>query len=296
MGRSIWIWCCATGCRKLPHHPPYIQHTAYTYTTMADLDSFFAKKDKKKVKGKKFTTTDEIAKRLEDCEEKMKVKPKIIEPLKKIVVDGEESKGDKEEDVDTSTIGKQDTVPAKKEEEEWNDFVDESDRDMTDLKITKLNIEDDEDGNQANTEDNENKGEEGQRKGGVWSSGQQTKPAPTVEMIVAPVIEEKKPAVEEKKGGYVPPHLRNMVASPLPRGGNAPMRRNRAAPDINNEMSFPSLSDAGSANPMGAWGRRQNTQGFESVKQGASARTSNDAHDQPKLSTANRFDCLTDNS
>lgn len=33
---------------------------------MADLDDFFAKKDRKKSKGKKFTTADEIAKKLEE--------------------------------------------------------------------------------------------------------------------------------------------------------------------------------------------------------------------------------------
>ena len=38
---------------------------------MADLDSFFAKKDKRKVKGKKFTSTDEIARRLEETEKKL---------------------------------------------------------------------------------------------------------------------------------------------------------------------------------------------------------------------------------
>lgn len=260
---------------------------------MADLDSFFAKKDKKKVKGKKFTTTDEIAKRLEDSEEKLKTKPKS-EPIKK--QDDGTNDGDTEEKADESTIGKGDSGTKKKEEEEWNDFVDESDRDLTDLKITKLNIEDDEDGNQGNAEDDSEKGEEGTRKGGVWQTSAQPTQAPQVEEIIAPtVVEEKKAAVEEKKGGYVPPHMRNMVASPLPRG-NTPQRRNRAAPDINNEMAFPSLSDAGAANPMGAWGRRQNTAGFESVKQGASARSSYDANDQPKLSTANRFDCLTDNS
>lgn len=40
---------------------------------MADLDDFFAKKDRKKSKGKKFATTDEIAKKLE---EKKTEKPK----------------------------------------------------------------------------------------------------------------------------------------------------------------------------------------------------------------------------
>lgn len=38
---------------------------------MADLDSFFARKDRKKVKGRKFTTTDEIARRLEETEKKL---------------------------------------------------------------------------------------------------------------------------------------------------------------------------------------------------------------------------------
>jgi len=33
---------------------------------MADLDDFFAKKDRKKAKGKKFVTTDDLAKRLEE--------------------------------------------------------------------------------------------------------------------------------------------------------------------------------------------------------------------------------------
>lgn len=38
---------------------------------MADLDDFFAKKDRKKAKGKKFTTTDEIAKKLEETGKKI---------------------------------------------------------------------------------------------------------------------------------------------------------------------------------------------------------------------------------
>lgn len=38
---------------------------------MADLDDFFAKKDRKKSKGtKKFTTTEEVAKKLEDSAKK----------------------------------------------------------------------------------------------------------------------------------------------------------------------------------------------------------------------------------
>lgn len=50
---------------------------------MADLDDFFAKKDRKKAKGKKFTTTDEIAKKLEETgkrSEKIKIKDRPINP------------------------------------------------------------------------------------------------------------------------------------------------------------------------------------------------------------------------
>lgn len=47
---------------------------------MADLDDFFAKKDKKKGKAKKFGTAEEIAKQLDDTskkvvESKMKLRP-----------------------------------------------------------------------------------------------------------------------------------------------------------------------------------------------------------------------------
>ena len=48
---------------------------------MADLDDFFAKKDRKKSKGKKFATTEDVAKKLEDTSkkiEKPKTKDKII--------------------------------------------------------------------------------------------------------------------------------------------------------------------------------------------------------------------------
>jgi hypothetical protein len=49
---------------------------------MADLDDFFAKKDRKKAKGKKFTTTDEIAKKLEETGKKIEKskKDKIVLP------------------------------------------------------------------------------------------------------------------------------------------------------------------------------------------------------------------------
>lgn len=43
---------------------------------MADLDDFFAKKDRKKTKPKKFATPDELVKKLEDTTKKNELKPR----------------------------------------------------------------------------------------------------------------------------------------------------------------------------------------------------------------------------
>lgn len=55
---------------------------------MADLDDFFAKKDRKKAKGKKFTTADEVAKKLEETGKRVEPKPKPKE--KPVNPEGEE--------------------------------------------------------------------------------------------------------------------------------------------------------------------------------------------------------------
>lgn len=53
-----------------------------SHHSMADLDDFFAKKDRKKAKGKKFTTTEEIAKKLEETVKRTgkKLKDKPMNP------------------------------------------------------------------------------------------------------------------------------------------------------------------------------------------------------------------------
>lgn len=49
---------------------------------MADLDDFFAKKDRKKSKAvKKFATADELAKKLEDTKQKPEARPKKERPV-----------------------------------------------------------------------------------------------------------------------------------------------------------------------------------------------------------------------
>ncbi|KAK7067198.1 hypothetical protein SK128_003607 [Halocaridina rubra] len=241
---------------------------------MTDLDSFFAKKDKKKVKGKKFTTSDEIAKRLEESEKKeqshvLKIK---VEPVKKVEDDPDDTSNPPEE-------------PPQKEEEEWNDFKDDADRDLGDLKISKLQIENEED-LVGTTDDDGEKGEHGDKRDGVWKT--ESRQAPRQAPVTIEPEEKGRPAVNSS---YVPPHMRN--ASPM---SKSTPRRNRTAPDITNEVSFPSLSEAQASNPVGAWGKRRfNNEGFESVKHG-STRVVTDHDAPPKLSTANRFDALSDSS
>merc|ERR1719187_1125428 len=100
------------------------------------------------------------------------------------------------------------------------------------------------------------------------------------------------------KSSYVPPHMRNSMASeraPMPKRSS---RASKVAPDISNEMAFPSLADTVTANPQGAWGKKkmpvENNVGFENVKGGSVARSTEDNRPQ-KLSTANRFNALSDN-
>lgn len=58
---------------------------------MADLDDFFAKKDKKKSKGsKKFATAEELAKKLEDTSKKVEIKQRKDRAIVS-TVEGEES-------------------------------------------------------------------------------------------------------------------------------------------------------------------------------------------------------------
>jgi hypothetical protein len=65
---------------------------------MADLDDFFAKKDRKKAKGKKFTTADEIAKKLEETGKKIEKTKKEKSSLpSQTAGQGEEEQGNQAE-------------------------------------------------------------------------------------------------------------------------------------------------------------------------------------------------------
>lgn len=298
---------------------------------MADLDDFFAKKDRKKGTkgGKKFTTTEELAKKLEETHRREKERLKEMKTLSSKNVDGDGELGGE-----------------RKDEDEWKDFEEEK-KDYTNLKIQNLQITE-----SPNTEDGE--GEDGEpimeeneagemvprkkQPSGPWMNVQQQQQhqeEAAVRAAVRAAEEVRRPQPEEPRvategggggagGGYVPPHMRGGGA---PSTGNVPPGyssspyssspysssssmgplsssrfRSKAAPDITNEAFFPTLSAANNAEPTNAWGRRrEDGRGFEEVRNARSGATSYNpkmapSGQGPNLSLGNRWDTLRDQS
>ncbi|KAG8236473.1 hypothetical protein J437_LFUL016973 [Ladona fulva] len=228
---------------------------------MADLDNFFAKKDKRKAKGKKFTTADEIAKKLEETGKKSKdVKKEKEKPSVPLTSPGQES----DEPVQQQ----------KQEDDEWKEFEEEK-KDYSGLKIQMLQLSDPEDDGDDDEEEEEHENEAGEKvmrkkvQAGPWKM-------PQAEKAEEPVEDNKEVEKEGKdqKGtqpaegtasAYRAPHLRNAQ----PTLSAIRMRaKSKIAPDINSEEYFPTLSAATSAEPTGAWGKRrvENERGFEEVR------------------------------
>ncbi|XP_076241187.1 protein CDV3 homolog [Calliopsis andreniformis] len=240
---------------------------------MADLDDFFAKKDRKKAKGKKFTTTEEIAKKLEETGKRLgksKSKDKPLNP------EGEETQQTEDED-------------------EWRDFEEEK-KDYTGLKIGNLTLNeslDVESDDEKGTGDNSSDGESGE--GGTKHSGPWKKPElpPQPEVVEPPPP--PPPVTTSAGSSYKPPHLRNMppvAASPRQRGKNI-------APDIHSEEYFPTLNSKQQpgVESSGPWGRRKRDEGtFEEVRNKGGSRSYSmpDAQAQaPKLSLGNKYGALS---
>ncbi|XP_045457644.1 protein CDV3 homolog [Melitaea cinxia] len=176
---------------------------------MADLDDFFAKKDRKKSKSvKKFATADELAKKLEDTKQKADVRPKKERPVQ----EGEE----------TGRAG---------EEEEWKDY-EEPVKDYTGLKIQVLqgNAGAQESGRDSSAEDS---APENTKNKGPWNKPVEVEQAAPP----APPPEEK---VKSQPSTYVPPQSRNRDVEPVRRHASS-----KNAPDIHNDDYFPVLGAGG---------------------------------------------------
>ncbi|XP_022817134.1 protein CDV3 homolog [Spodoptera litura] len=183
---------------------------------MADLDDFFAKKDRKKSKAiKKFATADELAKKLDDPKQKSDVRPKKERPVQ----EGEEG----------GRAG---------EEEEWKEY-EEPVKDYTGLKIQVLQGGNGqpESGRDSASED---AAPEGGKVKGPWNKPQQ----PEAETPAPAPVEEPKPR-ETKPAAYVPPSSRQRPIENV-------RRSTKHAPDIHNDDYFPVLG-ASTKRGGGGW-------------------------------------------
>lgn len=248
---------------------------------MADLDDFFAKKDRKKNKStKKFSTTDEIAKKLEDNAKKTeKVK-------KERIPEGDEANTQAHD------------------QDEWKDFEEEK-KDYSGLKIGNLTIGGNSDGVSGAAEnssgdqqtDGEDAGQESEKKSGPWkkideSSGGQQAPQEVKEEVKAP--EAKKPDPPAKTGAYLPPSMRN----PAPQQHQMPPSRlkSKAAPDIHNEEFFPTLSKTSDHKKNRSEGSFEvvSSNRSSSYRQADNSKIS--SSQGPKLNLGNRYNTLSNDS
>lgn len=267
---------------------------------MADLDDFFAKKDRKKSKGKKFATADEIAKKLEETGKRSE-KIKKEKPLQSI--------GGQDGD-DPNNI---------QQEDEWKDFEEEK-KDYTGLKIQNITLTEDggEDGGESGDIDEDGGLEENEagemvpRKkvsSGPWKVVTQV---PNVQEDPLNVTTDSDKTSEEERpsargsgissgsgssGSYLPPHKRSQ---PHPTTHSSPRNvKSRAAPDVNSEEMFPTLAAGKSAEAAGPWSRKKRDEsiGFEEVRNSKShsSRYSDTAARMTpgKLSLGNKFGALT---
>jgi len=246
---------------------------------MANIDDFFAKKDKKKKGTKKFSmaNTDVIAQNLEDSAKKEQL----------------------QQDKDMNNLGDEEQKIAQQDDEEWDDYR-ENKKDFTGLKIDKLVIEEPSaKPEEEDTEVNENGEIVKKEESGPWNKkdGERSeeRESPVVETKPMPKADDMLPSVVG--GAYVPPSRRGLGGES---GGDArlePMkpRRIRAAPDINSSIAFPGLSNAGEDTaPKGAWGKKlvRDEGNFEEVR--GSAQNQQRSTEAPKLTLGNKFDALRD--
>ncbi|XP_031616387.1 protein CDV3 homolog [Contarinia nasturtii] len=244
---------------------------------MADLDDFFAKKDRKKTKTKKFATPDEFVKKLEDTTKRNEVKPPRKEQQSTQQSDGVENES-----------GEPQLNAA--EEDEWREFQEEERNvDFTGLKIQNVQLNDDEFYSGSDADGGDGDGEDGDGEKGAWKKmaggGASSATEAKVNSQAESDSSKKKPALSATSTGvYVSPALRQQ--QPL-----MSMRLKKdALPDINNEEYFPTLGDAKKEELR----KKKNEPAFEEVKQGARIQRSSDLPTNAPVSIGNRYNSLAD--
>ncbi|XP_050530470.1 protein CDV3 homolog [Daktulosphaira vitifoliae] len=188
---------------------------------MADLDSFFAKKDRKKPKGKKFTTSEHLVASLLD------------EPQKK----QEKSKKERSNLTQLHNSGDKDNNASQELEEEWKEYQEEI-KDYTTLKIQNLTTDGSTNCSDSNDKDDTVEFEENEagemvpkrKQAGPWKVAE-------AEIVVMPKddpITVEKPE-EPKKNVYVIPNQRSNFQGPRS------VPKSRTSLDVKDEEMFPTL-------------------------------------------------------
>lgn len=223
---------------------------------MADLDDFFAKKDKKKGKPKKFVTAEEIAKQLDDTSKKA-VESKMKKPNEPA-----ENKSD-----------------SQLQDDEWME-VKEQKKDYSGLKLAQLNIDDESNFNDSDqlgdSNDPNNDGE-----GGEGVDRDPTKPWNKLDATAA--ARAKVPSVVEPvatSNVYVSPALKNLRA-----------KQKKGAPDLKSEEYFPTLGMDKPEPPK--LPKKDPT--FEDVKHGGRVKMV-EASSSGQVSVGNRFTSLSNDA
>lgn len=257
---------------------------------MADLDDFFAKKDRKKTKVKKFATPDELAKKSEDTAKKNEPKTRCKEPVPSL------QSATQSDCVDTENADQVNAVTATvatavAEEDEWRDFEEEGRKDYTGLKIQNIEINDDDYYSGSDGDGGDGDGEDGDNEKGAWkkvsapeggaaaaaSKSNSSKSADATDTA-------KKGLSASATGRYISPALRQQQLL-------APIRLKKdALPDISNEELFPTLGDAKKEELR----KKKNEPAFEEVKSGARFQRSSDLPTNAPVSIGNRYSGLAD--
>ncbi|XP_062546860.1 protein CDV3 homolog [Armigeres subalbatus] len=232
---------------------------------MADLDDFFAKKDRKKSKTKKFATPEELAKSIEEAAKKTA-----------------ESKARKVTPQNPEGVGNEPKKPAQADEE-WKEFEEER-KDYSGLKLAQLTISEQEgsedtagkDGGSAVDGDGEG-GDvgSGNNKSGAWRNvDSSAESADKQQQLQQQQQQRAGPSV------YVTPAMKNLR-----------LKKKGVAPDLKNEEFFPTLGAEAPVDPTR--GKKDST--FEEVKHGGRVRSSDLPSAQP-LQVGNRFTSLSNDA
>lgn len=254
---------------------------------MADLDDFFAKKDKNKKSSKKFPTPQDVSKQLEEnaakakeAKQKKEIPPVTTEKNTEnnlnevsIVCHFFFSRRKQKPNFATIKMIKKTYLQT----DEWKEFVEEGAKDYTGLKIGNLQLND----NDYLDTDGDGDGDNGDNKDSdrPWQNQNED--------------DEKTKASKERKrkeetsgigggastGVYVPKQLLKTVN--IKKGH---------APDLNNEEYFPTLGAAKAEELR----RKKNEPAFEEVKHGGRLQRSSDLDKNAPVIVGNRYNTLSD--